>query len=105
MIPFVPDRGNACVREKLVVLCTSLVYSFLPSHCLLLAVMNIFVNNKPVEVPDDSTVAVMLSALQLAAGNGTALAVNSDVIARADWENRILQQNDKIIIIKATQGG
>lgn len=67
--------------------------------------MNIFVNNKLVEVPDNSTITEMLAILHLAAGNGTALAVNSDVVARTDWDKRILQHNDKIIIIKATQGG
>jgi sulfur carrier protein len=67
--------------------------------------MNIFLNNKPTEVPEGCTITAMLNLLQLKAGNGTAIAVNSDVTPRAQWGNKVLQHNDKIIIIKATQGG
>jgi sulfur carrier protein len=67
--------------------------------------MNIFLNNKPTEVPEGCTITAMLNLLQLTAGNGTALAINSDVVARTNWDNTVLQHNDKIIIIKATQGG
>lgn len=36
---------------------------------------------------------------------GTAVAVNETVILRMDWGNFELKENDKVIIIKATQGG
>ena len=37
--------------------------------------------------------------------NGIALAVNEKVVPKTEWEKFLLKENDKIIIIKATQGG
>jgi sulfur carrier protein len=37
--------------------------------------------------------------------NGIAAAVNNSVVPKTTWEKFQLKENDKIIIIKATQGG
>lgn len=37
--------------------------------------------------------------------NGIAIAVNNSVIKRSDWSDRLLDNNDDILIIKSTQGG
>jgi sulfur carrier protein len=36
---------------------------------------------------------------------GIAVAVNNQVIPKADWGNTILQDKDSVLIITATQGG
>ncbi len=36
---------------------------------------------------------------------GTAVAVNGIVIPKQDWESLQLFENDKVMIIRATQGG
>lgn len=36
---------------------------------------------------------------------GIAIAVNNKVIPRTQWETFVLAENDKVIIIHATQGG
>ena len=36
---------------------------------------------------------------------GVAIAINSQVIARNNWESHLLKPNDDVLIIKATQGG
>lgn len=36
---------------------------------------------------------------------GIAVAVNQNVVPKANWNDTLLQENDTIIIIKATQGG
>jgi sulfur carrier protein len=36
---------------------------------------------------------------------GVAVAVNDSVIPKSNWENHLLNANDTILIIKATQGG
>lgn len=36
---------------------------------------------------------------------GIAIALNDKVIAKNEWQQIILKPNDKILIIKATQGG
>jgi sulfur carrier protein len=36
---------------------------------------------------------------------GTAIAINEEVVPKSQWHNTIPNLNDKILIIKATQGG
>lgn len=67
--------------------------------------MTVYINNKNLELAEGSNITTALQAVGIAAGNGTALAVNSNVIPRAQWDSHILNDNDKIMIIKATQGG
>lgn len=66
--------------------------------------MTIILNNVPTEIEDGLTVG----ALALAHGlgpSGSAVAVNERVIRRADWDNAILHDGDKVLIIKAAYGG
>lgn len=37
--------------------------------------------------------------------NGLAVAVNNQVVPRSDWKTTLLQDQDSILIITATQGG
>jgi sulfur carrier protein len=37
--------------------------------------------------------------------NGVAVAINNTVIPKKNWHTTLLNQNDNILIIKATQGG
>lgn len=67
--------------------------------------MQVFVNNKLCELADGATIAAMLEACGVVSRSGIALAVNSDVVARENWGLYKLKENDKIMIIKATQGG
>ena len=67
--------------------------------------MQVLVNNKACELPAEATIAMMLDASGIAAVQGIALAVNSDVVSRDNWETHELKDNDKIMIIRATQGG
>jgi sulfur carrier protein len=67
--------------------------------------MTVYINNKNLELAEGSNITTALQAVGIAAGNGTALAVNSNVIPRTQWDSHILNDNDKIMIIKATQGG
>ena len=36
---------------------------------------------------------------------GIAVAVNNSVVPKAEWQKKVLNENYKITIIKATQGG
>jgi sulfur carrier protein len=67
--------------------------------------MNIHVNNKKIELSEESVVTDALDSLNIAAQKGMALAVNSQVIPIQQWANYALNDGDKIMIIKATQGG
>ena len=50
-------------------------------------------------------ISELVQSLQMTNTNGIALAVNDKVIAKNDWTSFQLNNNDKILIIKATQGG
>ncbi len=67
--------------------------------------MQVLVNNKACELPAEATIAMMLEASGIDAVPGIALAVNSEVAPRETWESHRLKDNDKIMIIRATQGG
>ena len=67
--------------------------------------MNIYVNNKLTEVPVQANVAAALDSLNLVSQKGIAVAINNNVVPRAEWESYVLCAEDKVTLIKATQGG
>ena len=67
--------------------------------------MNIYVNNKAIGLSEESVIADALQSLSIAPQKGMALAVNSQVIPMQQWTTYTLSEGDKIMIIKATQGG
>ncbi|GGF01234.1 sulfur carrier protein ThiS [Hymenobacter cavernae] len=67
--------------------------------------MVFYVNNKPHEAAVEPTLAAALTELQLADQRGVAVAVNDRVVPRTDWASYALQAQDRITVIRATQGG
>ena len=67
--------------------------------------MEITVNDKLESVEDDLKLSEFLNNKSLYQSKGTAVAVNECVIAKNDWQKFVLQENDQILIIRATQGG
>jgi sulfur carrier protein len=67
--------------------------------------MNVFVNNQNCEVQPGANLGAALEKNGILDQKGIAVAVNNSVIPKATWANKILQENDKITIIRATQGG
>ena len=67
--------------------------------------MEVLVNNKLYAVQPDTTVAALLQFIALPSAKGIAIAVNNQVIPKAHWDQQLLQAEDKIMIIRATQGG
>jgi sulfur carrier protein len=67
--------------------------------------INVSINNNKVRLYPQSSIDTALIELQIFASKGIALALNDTVIPKAKWSNTLLQEGDKIIIIKATQGG
>ena len=52
-----------------------------------------------------STIAAALARLDLTSPRGLAVAVNDTVVPRAEWDAHPLQPNDRLTLIRATQGG
>jgi sulfur carrier protein len=66
--------------------------------------MKIEINNKPYEIPEGYTLTNLLEVLELHP-LGTAFAVGSKVVKRADWEGFVLAEGMKVTMIKAVCGG
>ncbi len=67
--------------------------------------MTILINDEPKVVAEGTTVnEVVLSVLHLQP-TGMAIAVNDALVPRTRWENTTLNENDKMLVIKASKGG
>lgn len=67
--------------------------------------MTIFLNNQERELSEPSTVSALLQLLELAHSRGIAIAINNEVVPHDKWPTHQLQPNDRLTLIRATQGG
>ncbi len=63
------------------------------------------VNEEPRVLVSAATVSTLISDLDLAGRNGVAVAVNGTVVPRAAWQAHDLRDGDRVLVIRATQGG
>lgn len=65
-----------------------------------------YVNNTPHEAAENQLLADLLTALgQATQTRGLAVAVNDTVVPRTEWATHAVQPHDRILLIRATQGG
>jgi sulfur carrier protein len=67
-------------------------------------IMKIQLNNN-LHTTDSNTLFGFLHDQNLANSDGIAVAVNDEVIPRSYWKEHIINENDQILVITATQGG
>ena len=67
--------------------------------------MEITVNHQSCILPESASVGQLLSDILAVSASGIAVAVNQCVVPKSDWPVHQLQQGDKVMLIKATQGG
>lgn len=67
--------------------------------------MEVYVNKQPFTATTESTLFDFLQSQDMAEKKGIAVAVNDAVVSRFDWESYILNNQDRITIIRAIQGG
>jgi sulfur carrier protein len=67
--------------------------------------LGVFVNDQPHALAGPGTLMGLLGDLGLAQRRGIAAAVNGEVVPRGSWETRALAERDRVIVIRATQGG
>jgi thiazole synthase len=66
----------------------------------------VLVNGETREVAAGSTVLALLEKLGIGRGpDGVAVAVNDEVIPRAGWETTALDEDDRVEVVQAVQGG
>ena len=67
--------------------------------------IELLVNSKLYHLPQPVSLAELMRSNQLDQASGIAVAVNNWVIPKTDCQSTLLQSQDKITIITATQGG
>ena len=68
--------------------------------------MNLTINGKKKQLTNIAKLSELLVQLEINdEENGFAIAINEKVIFRNTWQNALLNEGDRIEIIRATQGG
>ena len=68
--------------------------------------MRVFVNDEPRDIAQaDATVEALMRVSGLPSLDGVAVAVNDGVVPRPQWTARSLNDGDRVLVIRATQGG
>ena len=68
------------------------------------ALINITLNGAPHQVPPGQTLDQLIAALSLE-NQALALAVNRNVVPRKAWQDRVLEIQDQVEIVRAIGGG
>lgn len=76
-----------------------------PPKVIKLIYMEVLVNNQTIQTPDGCTIDMLMPLVGISDTRGIAVAINEQVIGKANWRSHTLLPKDKIILIKATQGG
>jgi sulfur carrier protein len=68
--------------------------------------MKVLLNGETAELARGATVRQAIDALDLpAAGRGVAVAVDAEVVPRAEWETHELNEGARVEVLRAIQGG
>jgi sulfur carrier protein len=67
--------------------------------------ITIRVNDEPRTVAGAAVLSDLVRDLGLTERKGVAVAVNDVVVARAGWPGHALANGDRVLVIRATQGG
>ncbi len=68
------------------------------------ALISITLNGAPHQVPPGQTLDQLIAALALE-NQALALAVNRNVVPRKAWQDRVLETQDQVEIVRAIGGG
>ncbi|HEV3414221.1 MAG TPA: sulfur carrier protein ThiS [Puia sp.] len=67
--------------------------------------IEVSINQKNYSIPEAGTLADVLPLLEIRQADGIAIALNEVVIPRSEWGRHLLRAQDRIFVIRATQGG
>jgi len=71
--------------------------------------MRVLLHGEPREVPEALTVAELVERaapdLRLGNGRGVAVALDSEVVPRSDWERTEISEGQRVELLAAMQGG
>jgi sulfur carrier protein len=66
--------------------------------------VNVIVNGAPHDVPEGATVARVVADVT-SATTGIAVALNDEVVRRAEWTATAVREADRLEVLTAVQGG
>lgn len=66
--------------------------------------MKVILNGDPREVPEDATVATVIEDVAPSL-TGVAVALNDEVVRRAEWAVTTVREADRLEVLTAVQGG
>jgi sulfur carrier protein len=66
--------------------------------------VNVIVNGDLREVPEDATVASVVADVT-STTTGIAVAVNDEIVRRAEWTATAVREADRLEVLTAVQGG
>ena len=69
------------------------------------ATITIRLNDEPRTLAAAATIVDLVRGLGLAERKGVAVAVNNAVVPRTSWSAHALADGDRVLVIRATQGG
>tara|TARA_B100000683_G_scaffold80255_1_gene79181 strand:+ start:252 stop:455 length:204 start_codon:yes stop_codon:yes gene_type:complete len=67
--------------------------------------MKININNEEIIIKAGSSVDQMVEQVDSIPKSGIAVAINQEVIPQSLWGSKVINTNDNVLIIQATQGG
>ncbi len=67
--------------------------------------MKVKINNQIHELEDAQTIEKTLEQLNKLEATGIAVAINDVVIPKMQWKAHLIQDQDEMLIVTATQGG
>ena len=68
--------------------------------------MIVTVNGEATELPEGSTVAAIVKRMDLPGiRRGIAVAVDAEVVPRAEWDERVVGEGARVEVVSAVQGG
>ena len=65
----------------------------------------IFINDRGYPYDHPGSLSQLFRTLNIDVARGIAVAINNTMVPKKEWEDHLVMDNDKIILIKATQGG
>lgn len=68
--------------------------------------MQVFINNEIHQFEQENlNLEIILQQINILDSKGIAIAINNKIISKTLWSSTLLQNNDRITLIRATQGG
>lgn len=67
--------------------------------------MNVYLNSKEYSLKKEVVLSSFLNEIKIDINKGIAIAINEVIVPKSEWHKTTLNNNDKIILIKAVAGG